>query len=464
MGLVSLLISAPGVRAQEAVAQAAQGQSGATEALLTPAELGKLLGPVALYPDSLLTQILMAATYPLDVVKAGRFVQANADTSDKERATLAEETGWDPSVQALAAGFPAIVTRMNDNLDWTEQVGQALLAQPDDVLDTVQRLRDEAAATGYLTTNDAQTVIVNADDTITIAPTNPQVVYVPAYDSNVVYTQPAPAANPVYVDSGSGTDFTDAVATGAIVFGSALILNEIFEDDDPWEDYWRGPPPVNWSDNDFDPRPRGEVNVDGDVNIGSNNTVNRVDRETTRIDRENVNIDRDNVNVDRDNVNIDRDKTRIDRDNTDVDRTRIGAADREEIDRDRARSFDPDEAQRAEARDKIAARKAEGGAVATLPATTRPRTEGAQARVDEAKAAGKLKPATVNRPVKTDRAAKVDRDAVAQRAQKVSRPEGAARPAAKRAPAKTSAFEKSGGARAKAAASRGKASAGKRRN
>jgi len=457
VGMLTLFLAAPDVRAQEAAAEAPQEQSGVADALLTQQDLDKLLGPVALYPDALLTQILMAATYPLDVVKAGRFVQVNADTPDKERATLAEQTGWDPSVQALAAGFPSIVTRMNDNLDWTEQVGQALLAQPDDVLDTVQRLRDEAAATGYLTTNDAQTVTVNANDTITIAPTNPQVVYVPAYDPNVVYTQPAPATTPVYVDSGSGNDFTDALATGAIVFGSALVLNEIFEDDDPWDDYWRGPPPVNWNTNDFDPRPRRDVNVDGDVNIGSNNSINRGDREIT-------NVDRNNLNIDRDNVNVGGDRTRIDRDKTEVDRTRIGSLDREGIDRERERSFDPEDAQRAEARNKIAARKAEGGAVATLPATTRPRTEGAQARVDEAKAAGKLKPATVNRPVKSDRPAKVDREAVTQRAQNVSRPHGTARPAATRAPAKTSAFEKSGGARAKAAANRGKASAGKRRN
>ncbi len=373
LAVLGMLQTVPGARAQEAAEEAPLEQPATDAGLLSPEDLDKLMGPVALYPDTLLTQILMAATYPLEVVKAARFVEENADTPDKERAALAEQSGWDPSVQALAAGFPSIVTRMNDHLDWTEQVGDALLAQPDDVLDTVQRLRDEAADTGYLTTNDAQTVIVNADDTITIAPTNPQVVYVPAYDSNVVYTQPAPATNPVYVESGTGSDFTDALATGAIVFGSALILNEIFEDDDPWEDYWRGPPPVNWSNNDFQARPRTDVNVDGDVNIGSNNTINRGDRAFT-------NIDRNNVNVDRNNVNLDRDTTRIDRDKTDLDRTRIGSQDREAIDRDRERSFNPEDAQRAEARDKIAARKAEGGAVAPVPLVAHDRA----VRVDRA--------------------------------------------------------------------------------
>ncbi len=442
--VLAMLFGVPMACAQEVAAE----QTVVDDDLLSDADLEKLLAPVALYPDTLLTQILLAATYPLDVVKAGRFVDANADTPDKDRAALAEEAGWDPSVQTLAAGFPGIVTRMNDHLDWTEQVGDALLAQPDDVLDTVQRLRDDAAATGYLTTNDAQTVIVNADDTITIAPTNPQVVYVPAYDPQVVYTQPAPVTNPVYVDSGSGTDFGDVLATGAIVFGTAMILDNIFDNDDPWDDYWRGPPQVDWSNNDFRPRPG--VNVDGDVNIGSNNTVNRINRETTRGDRTNVAINRDTVN--------------LDRSRTDIDRTRIGSVDRASIDNSRQRTFNPDDLQRAEARDKIAARKAEGGAVATLPATTRPRTEGASARVADAKASGKLNPARVNTPVAANRPAKVDHSAAAQRAQNVTRPSAAARPAKARAPQKTSAFEKSGGARAQAAANRGKASAGQRRN
>lgn len=440
VAVLALLPVLPGARAQEAATEAALEQPAAAPGLLSADDLEKLLGPVALYPDTLLTQILLAATYPLEVVKAARFVEDNTDTPDKDRAALAEQSGWDPSVQALAAGFPSIVIRMNDHLDWTEQVGEALLAQPDDVLNTVQRLRDEAAATGYLTTNDAQTVIVNADDTITIAPTNPQVVYVPTYDPNVVYTQAAPAADVVYVDDGSGTDFGDVLATGAIVFGTAMLLDEIFDDDDPWDDYWRGPPRVDWSNNDFQPRPN--VNVDGDVNIGSNNnTINRIDRDVTNLDRG--------------------DRVRVEGgDRIDIDRTRIGSADRENIDR----KFRPDDAQRNEARDKIAARTAQGGGVATLPATTGPRTEGAQARVDAAKASGKLKPATVNRPVTADRPSAATREAAANRARNVSRPEGAARPAANRAPVRTSAFEKSGGSRAKAAASRGKASAGKRRN
>jgi hypothetical protein len=439
LAVLGVLWAPPGAEAQDVAADAALEQPAPAPGLLSAGDLDTLLGPVALYPDTLLTQILLASTYPLEVVKAARFVEDNAETPDRERAALAEQSGWDPSVQALAAGFPSIVTRMNDNLDWTEQVGEALLAQPDDVLNAVQRLRDEAAATGYLTTNDAQTVIVNADDTITIAPTDPQIVYVPTYDPQVVYTQPAPAADVVYVDNGSGTDFGDVLATGAIVFGTAMILDEIFDNDDPWDDYWRGPPRVDWSNNDFHPRPN--VNVNGDVNIG-NSTINRIDRDVTNIDRG-------------DRVNIGGG------DRIDIDRTRIGSADRETIDR----NFRPDDAQRAQAREKIGARSAQGGGVATLPATSGPRTEGegAQARVDAARASGQLKPATVNRPVAANRPAAANRTGAAQQAGKISRPNGAARPAANHAASRTSAFEKSGGARAKAASHRGKASAGNRR-
>ncbi len=105
------------------------------------------MAPVALFPDTLLAQILYATTYPLDIVKAARFVTQSADLPDKERAAAVETMDWDPSVQALAAGFPDLVTRMNDHIDWTEQVGDAVLVQTDDVMDSVQRLRDQAAET-----------------------------------------------------------------------------------------------------------------------------------------------------------------------------------------------------------------------------------------------------------------------------------------------------------------------------
>ena len=166
------------------------------EGPLTPAELDTLFGPVALFPDQVLTPVLVAVTFPLDVVKAGRFVEGAADLSDQERAAKAADQPWDDSVRELAAGFPDLVTRMSDNIDWTEQAGEAVVAQTDEVLAAIQRLRAKAQENGYLVDNEAQTV-EEVNDKIVIAPASPDVVYVPTYDSQVIYTTPV-AGPPVY--------------------------------------------------------------------------------------------------------------------------------------------------------------------------------------------------------------------------------------------------------------------------
>ena len=158
----------------------------AEEGLLSDDALDDLVAPVALYPDSLLTQVLVAATYPLDVMKADRFLDDNADLPDQERADLVDLEDWDESVRVLAAGFPDVLARMADEIDWTEEIGDAMLAQTDDLLDAVQRMRAQAEAAGNLESNEAQAVEVEGDS-ISIAPADPQVVYVPAYDP-VSYT------------------------------------------------------------------------------------------------------------------------------------------------------------------------------------------------------------------------------------------------------------------------------------
>ena len=129
------------------------------EGPLTPAELDTLFGPVALFPDRVLTPVLVAVTFPLDVVKAGRFVEGAAAFSDKERSAKAADQAWDDSVpQELAAGFRDLVTSMSDNLDWTEQAGEAVVAQTDEVLAAIQRQRAKAQENGYLVDNEAQSV------------------------------------------------------------------------------------------------------------------------------------------------------------------------------------------------------------------------------------------------------------------------------------------------------------------
>ncbi|HEX6136898.1 MAG TPA: DUF3300 domain-containing protein [Casimicrobiaceae bacterium] len=148
-------------------------------------ELDQLLAPIALYPDQLLAQVLMAATYPFEVVLAARFVQQNpglaGDALDQEVA----RRNWDPSVQSLAA-FPQVLTMMSDRLDWTQRLGDAFLADQQRVMDTVQGLRGRAQAAGNLEVTPQQTVVVRSDE-ILIQPAQPEVIYVPVYDPLVIY-------------------------------------------------------------------------------------------------------------------------------------------------------------------------------------------------------------------------------------------------------------------------------------
>jgi hypothetical protein len=195
-------------------------------------------------------------------MKADRFLDDNADLPDQERADLVDLEDWDESVRVLAAGFPDVLARMADDIDWTEELGDAMLAQTDDLLDAVQRLRAQADAAGNLESNEAQTVEVEGDS-ISIAPADPQVVYVPAYDPQTVYTTPVTQPTVVYDDP--GVSWGSVLTTGAIAFGSALLVDEIFDDDDDdWDDYWDNDS-IDWDDDSI--YPGRNVDIDGDVNI-----------------------------------------------------------------------------------------------------------------------------------------------------------------------------------------------------
>jgi Protein of unknown function (DUF3300) len=148
-------------------------------------DLDQLLAPVALYPDPLLSQVLMAATYPLEVVEAARFVQQNPGLSGSALAQAVQDRSWDPSVKSLTQ-FPTVLSMMNDQLDWMQNLGDAFLAQQAAVMDTVQALRAKARAAGTLTSNQQQSVQI-ADGAIDIEPYTADTVYVPYYDPNVVY-------------------------------------------------------------------------------------------------------------------------------------------------------------------------------------------------------------------------------------------------------------------------------------
>jgi len=151
----------------------------------TQAELDRMLAPIALYPDALLSQILMASTYPIEVVEAARWSRANPGLQGDDAVRAVEERDWDPSVKSLVA-FPNVLTRMDENLEWTRQLGDAFLEQEPHVMDTVQRLRQRARAAGTLAPDERIRVVEDGRN-IVIAPANPGVIYVPYYDPWVAY-------------------------------------------------------------------------------------------------------------------------------------------------------------------------------------------------------------------------------------------------------------------------------------
>jgi hypothetical protein len=160
------------------------------------AQLDALLAPIALYPDQLLAQVLMAATYPNDVANAARFVRENPSLTGATLDQALQGQSWDPSVLSLAA-YPQVLLMMNDMPDWTQQLGQAFLANQQQVMDTVQMLRSRAQAAGNLRSTAQQTVI-DQGGVIDIEPAQPQYVYVPVYDPGVIYGSWSEAYVPPY--------------------------------------------------------------------------------------------------------------------------------------------------------------------------------------------------------------------------------------------------------------------------
>jgi Protein of unknown function (DUF3300) len=267
---------------------------------LTGDQLDQLCAPIALYPDALLAQVLMASAYPLDVVAADRFMQKNGSlTGDKMEAALANQP-WDISVKTLTH-FPAILKNMDDNLDWTQALGDAFVKQQADVMASIQRLRSEAYAVGNLKSSPQQTVTVGDNKTITIEPSDGQTVYVPQYDPNVVYTQgPATAISnggtttvvtqpstttvitqpTTTVVTQPGYSGTDLAATGLLSFGAGILVGSLINNNCDWNhgyvyapayngrwSGWGAPPP-GWHNNGWN---NGIHNGNNNININNTN-------------------------------------------------------------------------------------------------------------------------------------------------------------------------------------------------
>ncbi|MFO1150712.1 MAG: DUF3300 domain-containing protein [Alsobacter sp.] len=278
MALAMLLATTAVLPAAGQTSPAAQGdqarpstnaaQQAPEKAPFTREEIDKLVKPIALYPDPLLAQLLPASAYPLDIVQAARWMERNKDAVAKADFTAADAMPWDASVKSLLR-FPDVVKRMNDDLDWTSDLGDAFVYQPEDVAGAIQDLRAKAETTGTLVSTKQQKVVKRQEEgreVIVIEPTDPDVVYVPNYDPEVVYS---------YTGG-------DALAAGLIGFGTGIavgaIANNAYWNWDRGSVYppvWPGYPGYRPPYPGYRPgvRPPGNVNIGNDINIGNGSGI-----------------------------------------------------------------------------------------------------------------------------------------------------------------------------------------------
>jgi hypothetical protein len=192
------------------------------------AQLEQMVAPIALYPDALVSQILIASTYPIQVVEAYQWLEMHRKPSSAQMQQAAKAKGWDPSVQSLLS-FPQVVDRMYQNLQWTQELGEAFLAQQGEVMSTIQVMRHKAYAAGNLKSSKQQTVTVEPDSTIVIVPAEPQVVYVPAYNPVVVYGAAWVPATWYYPPAVYAPwPGYNAAAASAIAFGAGVAVGAIW--------------------------------------------------------------------------------------------------------------------------------------------------------------------------------------------------------------------------------------------
>jgi hypothetical protein len=251
-----LLVVVPLLAAASAFAQDAKP--------FTKEQLDQMLAPIALYPDSLLSQVLMASTYPADVAEAVAWSKANPKQTGDAAVKAVESKPWDPSVQSLVA-FPQALAMMGEKPDWVQTLGDAFLAQPEDVMNSVQTLRAAAQKSGNLKTTEQQKVIVEQAPTtqqtiIRIEPAQPQIVYVPVYNPTVVYGSWWYPSYPPYYWPTPGYTFGTALMSG-IAFGTGIAITNAL---------WGG---FNWGRGDVDINVNryNNINVNRQLNVNQNN-------------------------------------------------------------------------------------------------------------------------------------------------------------------------------------------------
>lgn len=256
----------------------AQGPGDTQGAQPTTAELRQLVAPIALYPDSLVGQILAASSYPTQIVEAQRWLQNNAGLSATQLAQAANSQPWDPSVKSLTA-FPKVLDNMNTNLAWTSALDEAYYSDPQGVLKAVQVMRAQAQAAGSLKSNDQQTVVTQGQ-TIIIEPSNPQVIYVPQYNPSIVYGAPV-AVYPGYTGA-------DLAMTGLLAFGAGIAVGALISSSDGWGS-------SNWDCNWHG----GNVSYNHNVYLSDSNNYRGWNSTSNNWNRSNNNRAKTNSNWDR---------------------------------------------------------------------------------------------------------------------------------------------------------------------
>src|SRR5215510_14716103 len=255
----ALLVAGP--RVQDATQQAAK---------IPPDQLDSLVAPIPLYPDNMLGQVLVASTYPLEIIQLQQWLEKNPGLKDKALVDAVGKQPWDPSVQAMAA-LPDVVKRLADDIQWTTDLGNAFLAQQSDVMYAVQRMRKKAQDKGSLQSNEQQKVIVQTVESkpvIVIQQSNPEVVYIPSYDPVYVWGPPVYPYPYIYYPPYYGA----AYAAAAVSFGIGVAMGWA------WGGGWGWG--CGWGHGDIDINMNNNFNRNTNIgggnrnNIGGGNRVN----------------------------------------------------------------------------------------------------------------------------------------------------------------------------------------------
>ena len=219
-----------------AMAQSPPPAAAPTQPLLKAPELDQLVAPIALHPDPLLSEILIAATYPLEVVQADRWAKSNKTLKGDALTGAIAKQSWDESVKSLVQ-VPTVLSMMAEQLDWTQMLGDAVLAQQPDVMDAIQRLRTRAQSNGKLKSTKEQTVTVKTEDAkqyVVIEPTSPTEIYVPYYEPAVVYGDwPYPDYAPYYFPPPYGY-FTGGALAAGIAFAAGVAIRHAYWGNCDW--------------------------------------------------------------------------------------------------------------------------------------------------------------------------------------------------------------------------------------